>query len=264
MSILSPAVAGMFYPNDADELRAMLENFFKSAKQYASLPVPKAIIAPHAGYVYSGAIAASAYACLQKVRQQIRRVIILAPPHRYPVEGIAATQFNYFATPLGQVRVDHAVLDKLIVTSQLAVIEKAFVAEHAIEVQLPFLQIMLESFSIVPLLVGDANASQVAAVLRELWGLDETLIIVSSDLSHYHTYKRAQEIDRHTAKAILQLNPDALDDGNACGIFAVRGLLQIALEKSLQPTLIDLRNSGDTAGSKDSVVGYGAFHFIER
>jgi MEMO1 family protein len=264
MTIRYPAVAGMFYPNDADELRAMLENFFEAAKQYANLPVPKAIIAPHAGYIYSGQIAAAAYACLQKVRQQISRVVILAPAHRYPVDGIAATQFDYFVTPLGKVNVDHVSADKLIANSQANIIENAFNAEHAIEVQIPFLQMMLKDFSIIPLLIGVADAPQVAAVLRELWGGDETLIVVSSDLSHYHAYKRAQEMDRNTANAILQLNPGALDDDNACGVFAVRGLLQIALEKKLRPVLIDLCNSGDTAGSKDQVVGYGAFHFLEK
>jgi AmmeMemoRadiSam system protein B len=260
-SIHYPAVAGMFYPASAKELRSMVEKFLRQAQAHADLPVPKAIIAPHAGYVYSGSVAASAYACLQQAKAKISRVVILAPAHRYPVNGIVATAFDYYATPLGNVPIDKALAENLAAKSAVQIIEKAYSAEHSIEVHLPFLQVLLGDFSLVPLLVGQAQVTQVVDVLREIWGGEETLVVVSSDLSHYHDYAAAQILDRRTADAILALNPAAISDEQACGYAAMRGLLTLAAEKSLQATMVDLCNSGDTSGIKDTVVGYGAFHF---
>lgn len=261
-TIRHPAVAGMFYSSHAEELRNTVVAFLQEAQQCADLPVPKAIIVPHAGYIYSGQVAASAYACLHKACDKITRVVVLAPAHRYPVLGVAATQFDFFATPLGKIMVDHEAINSIVLQSYATIVEDAYNFEHAIEVQLPFLQILLQNFSLVPLLVGDATIDQVANVLRELWGDEETLIVISSDLSHFHDYEVAKKLDQKAAEAILSLNPKVLRDEQACGHHAVRGLLKIAAEKSLQPAVIDLRNSGDTAGSLDNVVGYGAFHFV--
>lgn len=256
-----PAVAGAFYPADYKVLRGTIDDFLRQAAEHASLTPPKAIIAPHAGYIYSGPIAASAYACLKQVSDKIKRVVIVAPAHSYPVEGIALTRADFYATPFGQVPVDCEFHDKLSTMYYVKVIEEAFSAEHAIEVHLPFLQVLLRAFTLVPLLVGNASVAQVTTVLEQLWGDEQTLIIISSDLSHYSSYEEAKILDAKAAAAILALNPSALKPEMACGYMPIRGLLNIAASKGLQVVKVDLRNSGDTAGTKDEVVGYGAFHF---
>lgn len=280
---LQPAVAGMFYPQEPNILRKMVENFLhtatlstcstcSTAQQY--LTIPKALIAPHAGYIYSGAIAGSAYACLynaEKNREteqqiaQITTVIILAPSHHYAIRGIATTSAAFYATPLGKIKIATDKITQLIQTALpfVTVLNEAFTAEHAIEVQLPFLQVALNNWTIVPLLVGDASPQEVAATLSHLWGGGETLIVVSSDLSHYYPYDVAQLLDAQAAAAILTLNYAALTDEMACGAAPIRGLLHLAKSKNLRALQIDLRNSGDTAGDKSQVVGYGAFHFME-
>jgi MEMO1 family protein len=265
-----PAVAGMFYPSEPATLRAMIEQFLHEvAPQHATRQQPKAIIAPHAGYIYSGPIAASAYACLQQPtsKNKIKRVAILAPAHRYPVAGLAVTLANYYATPLGKVKIDVTSAEKLLQLPFVEACEEAFDTEHAAEVQIPFLQIVLKGaagadFAIIPILVGGASAEQAAAAIKQLWDGDETLIIISSDLSHYYSYTEAQALDTIAAKAIEELNPTALEDEMACGHTGIRGLLLAAKEKKLRATTLDLRNSGDTAGDKAQVVGYGAFHIL--
>lgn len=262
--VIYPAVAGIFYPEDPTELQAMLKLFFDNAADKANLETPKAIIAPHAGYSYSGPIAASAYACLQKSVNPIKRVIVLGLAHRYPLRGIAITKANYYQTPLGQIKIDQEYLDPILTMPSIATIEEAFLTEHSLEVQLPFLQYVLPDFTLVPFLIGYASEDEVASLLESLWDGPETLIIVSSDLSHYKSYTAANKIDAETANLIVNLKPNLIQPDNACGLIGVKGLLKVAKTRGLIGSCVDLRNSGDTAGDKSSVVGYGAFHFIEK
>jgi AmmeMemoRadiSam system protein B len=258
------AVAGMFYSRDPRELAQTLDAMLAVASQStSSTAIPKAIIAPHAGYVYSGPIAASVYALLKPARASIRRIVLLGPTHRVAVRGLALPDTDAFATPLGVVPIDReaiAVLGKL---PQVTTSPAAHAFEHSLEVHLPFLQSVIGPFTLVPLAVGYANAGQVAEVLDALWGGRETLIVVSSDLSHYHPYAQAQAIDRHTADAILKLETGITHE-EACGATPVIGLNLAAQRRRLRPQLLDLRNSGDTAGDRGRVVGYGAFAYFEN
>lgn len=259
--IIYPNVADKFYPADPSVLRQDILTMLTAASDKATLPIPKAIIAPHAGYIYSGLIAASAYACLTKAKKQIHRIVLLAPSHQYPVSGVAITDAKSYMTPLGQITIDQKSISALNLPYVQAV-EEAFASEHAIEVHLPFLQLTLETFSLIPLLVGLATTAQVGKVLEKLWDGPETLIIISSDLSHYYPYDLAQFLDKKTAEAIIKLDPKDITPEQACGAVGIKGLLAIAAKKKLHASQIDLRNSADTAGPKDQVVGYGAFHFL--
>lgn len=259
-SIRKPAVAGTFYPNDPVELREMVAGFLKQAKPPGV--VPKAMIAPHAGYIYSGPIAGSAYATLKPARGKIKRVILLGPSHRIPFRGLAATGAEQFATPLGKVPIDKNAIEIIHDLPQVEVLDAAHVMEHSLEVQLPFLQEVLGEFSLVPLAVGDASSEEVAEVLEKLWGGPETLIVISSDLSHYHDYRTAQKMDLATSKAIESLRPEDIGYEQACGRIPISGLLLAAKKHGLRAQMIDLRNSGDTAGPRDEVVGYGAYVFV--
>jgi len=252
-----PAVAGSFYPVNPEQLHLMLDQFLNDAA--TDEKVPKAIIAPHAGYIYSGPIAASAYARLKKAHDKITRVVLIGPSHRVAFRGLAVSRSETFTTPLGSVSVDQAAVQTLVQLPFVEYIEQAHTYEHSLEVHLPFLQEMLDSFEIVPIVAGDASPEQVSQVLDALWGGDETLIVISSDLSHYHDYATAQQMDKSTSQAIEQLQYERLTPESACGKVPVSGLLKLARKKSLSVTTIDLRNSGDTAGDKASVVGYGAY-----
>ncbi len=254
-----PAVAGMFYPESAAVLASDIAHLLGNA---ASAPQqrPKAIVVPHAGYVYSGPIAASVYAPLGALRGQIRRVVLLGPTHRVAIDGLALPASAAFATPLGNVAVDADAVAAIKHLPQIIVSAAAHVQEHSLEVQLPFLQTILGDFSLVPLAVGDASPTMVAEVLDILWGGDETLIVVSSDLSHYLPYAAAQKIDSQTAARIVDLDA-TIDPREACGAAPLNGFLIAARKHNLHGRLVDLRNSGDTAGDKTRVVGYGAFAF---
>lgn len=256
--IRPPAVAGLFYSGDAQTLARDVQGFLAEAESYAYRP--KALIVPHAGYVYSGAIAATAYALLKPLASQIRRVILLGPTHRVAVCGLALPDANAFDTPLGRVRVD--VPAALLQLPQVSISAAVHAQEHALEVQLPFLQTVLNDFTLVPLAVGMASAEEVAEVLECLWGGNETLIVVSSDLSHYLPYQTCQRVDQETVQAILNLETPIPHD-RACGGTPISGLLLAARGHHLIPHLLDLRNSGDTAGSRDQVVGYASFAFTE-
>ncbi|MFN2279575.1 MAG: AmmeMemoRadiSam system protein B [Candidatus Promineifilaceae bacterium] len=253
------AVAGTFYPADAGKLATMVDGFLAGAQGNGSLP--KAVIAPHAGYIYSGPIAASAYSYLANGKDTIRRVILLGPAHRVPLRGLAASSAQIFTTPLGDVPVDQEALAKVLDLPQVRIWDEAHAFEHSLEIHLPFLQRLYPQFSIVPILVGQASAEDVAEVLEKLWGGPETAVVISSDLSHFHDYNTAQHLDQATAQAITALNGEALEYESACGRNAIRGLLKVAKEKGLNGRLVDLRNSGDTSGSRSRVVGYGAFLF---
>ncbi len=256
--IRTPAVAGLFYPADAKQLTQDVQQLLTEAVQYEL--TPKALIVPHAGYVYSGAIAATAYATLRLAASVIKRVILLGPTHRVAVRGLALPGVDIFDTPLGQVKLDTDAMQCISHLPQITINAEAHAMEHSLEVQLPFLQSVLTEFTLLPLAVGMASAEEVAAVLEYLWGGDETLIVISSDLSHYLPYATAQQIDNTTVQSILHLQQPIAHD-HACGGTPISGLIIAAKEHQLIPRLLDLRNSGDTAGSRDQVVGYAAIAF---
>lgn len=256
-TVRPPAVAGMFYPADAAELQAQIDSFLREATPVGT--PPKAVIAPHAGYIYSGPIAASAYVRLRPLSDTVSRVVLLGPSHRVAFRGLAASSASAFRTPLGDIPLDAEALDNLRDLPQVRVLDQAHALEHSLEVQLPFLQTVLKDFKLVPLVVGDATYAEVAEVLERLWGGPETLIVISSDLSHYHDYATARRMDTATSQAIAALQPERLDYEDACGRTPVGGLLTAARAHGLHAEIVDLRNSGDTAGPRDQVVGYGAY-----
>lgn len=254
-----PAVAGTFYPGDAQELRGLVDAYLQSAKPRNCRP--KAMIAPHAGFVYSGPIAASAYAQIAPLRDVIRRVVLVGPAHQAAFRGLATTSADYFLTPLGKVAVDTDAVQRLAAFPLVQIWDRPHAREHCLEVQLPFLQVLLEDFQIVPVLVGDATPEEVAKPLDALWGGAETLFVISSDLCHYQDYDLARRLDQRTSQAIEGLRFEDIAPEDACGCRAIGGLLDLARRHGLQATTLDVRNSGDTAGPKNQVVGYGAYVF---
>lgn len=260
-TVRAPAVAGQFYPADARELRAQVRALLDVVRPAAADSVPKAVIAPHAGYVYSGPVAASLYARLAPARDRIRRVVLLGPAHRVAFDGLALSSAAAFTTPLGEVPLDAAARARLLNLPQVRILDEAHRAEHSLEVQLPFLQEVLTEFTLVPLVVGDATPEEVSEVIETLWGGAETLIVISSDLSHYHDYATARRLDAATSRAIEALCPQDIHHEDACGRNPVNGLLLSARRHGLRARTLDLRNSGDTAGPRDRVVGYGAYAF---
>jgi AmmeMemoRadiSam system protein B len=253
------AVAGLFYPDEHDRLSQTVQDLLSAAQ--TSLTSPKALIAPHAGYIYSGPIAANAYARLFAARGTLRRVVLLGPSHRVPFHGLAVSSADQFETPLGRVPVDKALIRDILHLPQVRVLDQAHAREHSLEVHLPFLQTVLGDFTLVPLVVGEAPPEEVAEVLELVWGGPETLIVISSDLSHYHDYATAIRMDSATSQAIEALRPEDIGYEDACGRNPINGLLYIARKKGLHAQTVDLRNSGDTAGPRDQVVGYGAYAF---
>jgi len=262
MTTRPPAVAGLFYADDPDRLRTQVLDLLTDIAASTKV-MPKALIAPHAGYTYSGRVAAAAFATLRDSAQTITRVVLIGPAHYVHVRGIAAPTVDAFETPLGRVAVD---LEGLSTVAHLRFVTRAdapHAREHALEVELPFLQTLLASFQVIPLVVGDATPQEVVDVLRRLWGGPETLIVVSSDLSHYHNYEAAQRLDAATAAAIERGDWASLGPNQACGCLAVAGLLVEAGRHGFKARRLSLCNSGDTAGSRDRVVGYGAWMFVE-
>ncbi len=253
-----PAVAGTFYTDDPTRLQQQVDEYLSCAKP--SHNVPKAIIAPHAGYMYSGPIAGSAYAAIVPLRNVVKRVVLLGPAHRVYVNGVAATTAHWFASPLGKIPVDHEVTKRLVHELDFVFyLDDAHAQEHSLEVQLPFLQTVLEQFTLVPFAVGHAQPAKIEQLLDRLWGGPETLIVISSDLSHYHDYRAAQELDRCTTGFIEQQDDTGLTGEHACGQIPISGLLRVSRRKGLAVETLDTRNSGDTAGPRDRVVGYGAY-----
>jgi AmmeMemoRadiSam system protein B len=265
-AVREAVVDGLFYPAAPGALRAQILDYLVgvAAPDDTERAPPKLLITPHAGYEYCGTVAAQAYALLgRRGARAISRVVMLGPAHRIALDGLAAPRAQAFETPLGRVALDCAALDSLDELPQVIRSDRAHEREHSIEVQLPFLQTLLGSrFTLVPLVVGAADAEEVAQVLERLWGCDETLIVISSDLSHYLSYEQAQVADRATARRILALDA-ALVPHEACGASAINGALLAVRRHGLVPRLLDLRNSGDTAGDRDLVVGYGAIVFEE-
>ncbi|HVK98549.1 MAG TPA: AmmeMemoRadiSam system protein B [Dongiaceae bacterium] len=261
-AIREPAVAGLFYPEKPQELQQVINGFLNSAP-HSRLTPPKAVVVPHAGYIYSGSTAALAYAALEPHAQAIRRVVLLGPSHRVGFRGIAFCSADSYRTPLGLVPVDQSAFVSISDLPNIGMLDRAHAQEHSLEVQLPFLQSVLKDFTLVPLVVGDVDPADVARVLERLWGGPETLIVISSDLSHYHDYTTAQELDAATCRAVETCHPEHIGYEQACGRIPLNGLLQLAQRKQLHVTTLGLCNSGDTAGDRQRVVGYGAWAFSE-
>lgn len=257
-SVRPPAVAGLFYPDDPERLEAALHRALDVVVPIGE-PVPKAVIVPHAGYIYSGPIAGVAYARLAPLQGIVDRVVLLGPAHRVPVGGLAVPRSDAFATPLGVVPIDQDLRRRVLALPRVVLDDHAHAGEHSLEVQLPFLQRTLGRFTLLPLAVGDAGPDEVAEVLDAVWGGPETLVVVSTDLSHYLDYETASARDRRTASAIVAADAARIGDDDACGARPVRGLLVAARRRGLSVRLLDLRSSGDTAGDRSRVVGYGAF-----
>jgi AmmeMemoRadiSam system protein B/AmmeMemoRadiSam system protein A len=258
--VREPAVAGRFYPTDPEELRATIRSFLaKASPSRTADSLPKAIIAPHAGYVYSGPIAASAYSALNRLRGRVRRVVLFGPAHYVRLRGMALPSADVLQTPLGSVQIDRAACERVLTLPHVVINDSAHAREHSLEVHLPFLQEVLGDFQVVPLAVGEATAEEASSVIELLWGGEETLFVVSSDLSHFHDYETAARVDSETARLIESLETDKLNGERCCGFRPIGGLLESARRRGLSVRNIDLRSSGDTAGSRDRVVGYGAF-----
>lgn len=263
MRIRPPAVAGLFYPDDPALLRAGVDAALERARHAGPDRAEdgrlKAVIAPHAGYEYSGPVAASAYAQVEAGRQVIRRVVLAGPAHRVPLDTVATSGADAFASPLGEMEVDGELRSVALSLPQVVVSDEAHAREHSLEVHLPFLQMTLGEVTVLPILVGRVPVEAVADALDAVFGGPETLVVVSTDLSHYADYDTASALDQATAAAIVACQPTSVGVDRACGVFALRGLLACARRHDLSVELLDLRNSGDTAGPRDQVVGYGSF-----
>ncbi len=252
-----PAVAGLFYPADPHELWGTVREYLAAARSAG--PTPKAMVVPHAGYVYSGPVAAAAYGRLAASGPAFSRVVLVGPAHRAALRGVAASGAEAFATPLGRVPVDRSATTLILSLPQVGVDDEAHAPEHGLEVQLPFLQTVLADFTLVPLVVGDATPEEVDEVLEVLWDGPETLVVVSTDLSHYLDYEAARRLDLATSRAIEALRPEEIRPEQACGWTGLVALLAVARRHGLRARTLELRNSGDAAGPRHMVVGYGAY-----
>lgn len=261
MTVREPAVAGIFYPGERFVLQKTVQELLDQAPQFR--PTPKAIVVPHAGFIYSGSIAASAYASLINEKDSIKKIVILGPAHTLFFKGIAYDSAEQFASPLGTIDQDQELLAKITDLPFVYRLPEAHKKEHSLEVQFPFCQVLFSKFTVLPLIVGETHPEQVAQLIERIWGNDDTLLIISSDLSHYLPYEIAQRLDHKTCFAIDTLNEESLAHEGACGYYPLRGFLHFARQKQLLGRLLDLRNSGDTAGEKDKVVGYASYHFYE-
>ena len=256
------AVAGSFYPRDSSELEATVERMLQAAGS-EGLP-PCALVAPHAGYAYSGPIAAEAFSTLATARGRFRRVVVVGPSHFVGFSGIATSGATSFVTPLGEIEIDRGIEDRLTRLPQLRVFPEAHSREHSLEVELPFLQVLLDDFELVALVVGDSTPEEVSEVLSEVWQDDDTLLVISTDLSHFYDYTTAQRMDRETCALIEGYSNSDIDLEHACGWRVLNGFRRAVRESGREITTLDLRNSGDTAGGRDSVVGYGAWACLNR
>lgn len=258
-TVRPPAVAGTFYPAEPRRLRAEVGACLAAAPEPQG-PPPRAVVAPHAGYVYSGPVAGSAFRAVAPLAGRVRRVALLGPSHFVAFDGLALPAWERFATPLGEIPVDAAARAELADLPQVRTDDRPHAREHALEVELPFLQSLLGGFALVPLVVGEASPDDVAEAIERLWR-DDTLVVVSTDLSHYLDYETAALRDRATSDAIVALDPEWIGELDACGRHPLRGLLVAARRRGLTARELDLRSSGDTAGPRDRVVGYGAYAF---
>jgi len=260
MIIRPAAVAGSFYPDSPDVLARSVDTMLREAGNSAADKSPKALISPHAGHIYSGPTAACGYARINA--KTVTRVVMMGPTHRVAIYGLALPEADAFETPLGSIELDRDGMERVKQLPQVSIETRSHALEHSLEVQLPFLQRTLGQFTLIPFAVGEARPEMVAEVLDLLWGGEETLIIISSDLSHYHPYETARKMDTETADSILQMRP-TISHEQACGATPINGLLACREKHPLKPEIVDIRNSGDTAGPRDQVVGYGSFAFYE-
>ncbi|MDV7340206.1 AmmeMemoRadiSam system protein B [Terasakiella sp. A23] len=261
--IRAAAVAGSFYSDNPEILSRDIDGFLKEAESKHAPKdgdtAPKALIAPHAGYIYSGPVAASAYIKLLPLKDTIKRVVLLGPCHRVPVGGLALSTADYYETPLGRVPLDKELTQKLLKKPQVFSFDDTHTEEHSLEVHVPFLQKILSDFTLLPIVVGQASPEEVADALEAVWGGEETLIIISTDLSHFLEYDACNKLDSKTVDAIQNFNPAQIGNSQACGRIPVKGMLESARARGMEITTLDVRNSGDTAGNKDRVVGYGSW-----
>ncbi|MCF7708878.1 MAG: AmmeMemoRadiSam system protein B [Verrucomicrobia bacterium] len=262
-SVRRPAVAGLFYPGDGRELERTVTRFLAESKTGEHVS-PKAVIAPHAGYVFSGPVAGSAFAPWIREADKTKRVVLIGPSHKVSFRGLGLSTVSKFETPMGDVAVDHDADTELLKLPQVTEHDMAHSMEHSLEVELPFLLKLFDDFKVLPLVVGKAEPREISEVLKMLWGGAETKIVVSSDLSHFLDYDSAVEMDARTARAVEKLDPDGVTFDAACGQLPMQGLLESARERGLVAETVDLRNSGDTSGMRDRVVGYGAFLFTGK
>jgi AmmeMemoRadiSam system protein B len=256
------AQAGKFYPQEPEFLARVVDRSLQDAKSRGEWP--KAVIAPHGGFIYSGAVAAEAFGPWTRHCQNVRRLILMGPSHHYDFPGVALPDSNFYSTPLGQVPVDLETSQALLAHRFVRVFEAAHFPEHSLEALLPFLQRIFPEAGIVPLIVGRADATHVSLLVDELWGGDETALVVSSDLSRHQTYETGQKIDRNTARAIQHLDINKITADQACGFQCIRGFLKSAVRREMRASIADLRNSGDTANLDADITGFGAFHFFEN
>ena len=261
-NLKQPDVAGLFYPDDKIQLGQMIDQFLEG--DVPLTPPPRAIIAPHAGYIYSGEIAGNAYKILKSLKGKIKNIIIMGPAHRWPVQGIACHSANHFLTPLGPLELNQTLIDEIV--EQFAPVKfckEAFFMEHGLEVQLPFItKIFGEEVQIIPLVVGEISIKDISEIFDFFWTDQQNFFIMSSDLSHFHDYKTALELDQKTSRIIENLDAHQLKPDFACGFYSLRGFLNVAKKENLKVKTLDLRNSGDTAGDKSQVVGYGSYGFF--
>lgn len=262
-AVRPPAVAGTFYPADPGELAGTVRGFLTESESPKDIPPPKAVIVPHAGYIYSGACAAKAYARVAPAAGRIKRVVMVGAAHRMAIDGMAVPTVDAFDTPLGRVPLDRTAIERALILPYVHADDTPHRDDHNLEVQLPFLQELFGDFVLFPVLTGRTDGEQVAELLKAFWGGPETLIVISSDLSHYHDYDTAQRLDGDTRRAIESLRPDAIGREQACGRVPVSGLLLETRRRGLGIETLDMRNSGDTAGPRDRVVGYGAWAVTE-
>lgn len=252
-----PAVAGTFYPDNPNTLRNDVLQYISDAKAIHG-PRPKFLIVPHAGYIYSGSTAAYAYRHIKPYGEGITRVVLMGPAHRVPLRGLAIPSMSQFSSPLGDINLDEQNLEKLEALDFVSVNDTAHALEHSLEVQLPFLQSVLNEFTLTPIIVGKCSPKELAMLINILWGGNETLFICSTDLSHYHAYSDAKKIDAITCDKIKNIQNN-ISGEQACGCYPLNGVLQVAQERHLEVKQLYYCNSGDTAGAQDAVVGYGAF-----
>lgn len=258
------AVAGTFYPADPRELRAEIDSALAAVdRRSEGAPVPKALVVPHAGYQYSAPVAASAFARIAGAAEGIERVVLVGPSHRVALRGLAVSTADGFETPLGTVPIDDGLRSVALRQPVVVADDRPHALEHSLEVQLPFLQVLLDGhFELLPLAAGACEPGDVADVLEGIWGGAETLVVISTDLSHYHPHDEAKSLDSRTAAAVVAGRIGQVDHSDACGATGLRGLMEVAHRRGLQTELLDLRNSGDTAGDRNRVVGYGAFALL--
>ena len=263
MAVRSPALADLFYPGQSRELQRFVSHSLKKASlALPPLPSPpKAIIVPHAGFIYSGQTAAYAYASIWP--KNIRRVVLLGPSHRVAFYGMAVPSYDQFETPLGKIEIDSELIDQALLHTRVEANDAAHAQEHSLEVQLPFLQQLLGDFTLLPICIGSVEAEAVAQVIESLWHHDDILFVISSDLSHFHSDQEARRLDQQSIQMILNQQA-ALDHEQACGATGINALLKVTCKHHLIAQLLDYKNSGDSAGDKESVVGYTSIAFFDH